>query len=121
MTEALTAGAGVRYTKDTREESITRAAAITNQKFDADFDYTDWDVSLGYAFNEAVNVYGKVSTAHLSGGVLGGQAFDPEKNLSYEIGLKSDLMDNRLRLNAAVFRSEVTDLQALTFTRRPAR
>ena len=116
LTDALTAGAGVRYTKDDREEFIGRAAAIVNQNFEADFDYTDWDVSLGYEFANAVNVYAKVSTAHLSGGILGGQAFDPEKNLSYEIGVKSDLLDNKVRLNAAVFRSEVTDLQSLTFS-----
>ena len=116
LTDALTLGAGARYTEDDREEFIETAAAIVNQKFEADFDYTDWDVSLGFAISDAVNLYAKASTAHLSGGILGGQAFDPEKNLSYEIGLKSDLLDERLRLNAAVFRSEVTDRQVLTFS-----
>jgi iron complex outermembrane recepter protein len=116
LTDALTLGAGVRYTKDDREEFISAAAAIVEQKFEADFDYTDWDVSLSYAVNDTINLYAKVSTAHLSGGILGGQAFSPEENLSYEVGLKSDLLDDRLRFNAAVFRSEVTDLQSLTFS-----
>ncbi len=121
LTDALTLGAGARYTEDDREEFISTAAAIVNQTFEADFDYTDWDVSLGYALNDSVNLYAKASTAHLSGGILGGQAFEPEENLSYEIGLKSDLLDDRLRLNVAVFRSEVTDRQVLTFSPRPAR
>jgi len=34
-----------------------------------------------------------------------------EEVTSYELGLKSDLFDNRLRLNAAIFRNEIKDLQ----------
>lgn len=37
--------------------------------------------------------------------------FGPEKVWSYELGLKSELMNRRVRLNATAFRLDVTDLQ----------
>lgn len=37
--------------------------------------------------------------------------FDPEKVWSYEGGLKSQLFDNRLRVNAVAYRMDVSDLQ----------
>lgn len=37
--------------------------------------------------------------------------FDPEKAKNYELGIKMDLLDNRLRLNADVFYMDYTDLQ----------
>jgi len=39
-------------------------------------------------------------------------SFDPEHVTNYELGLKSDLFDRRLRLNAAAFQMDYTDLQA---------
>ncbi len=37
--------------------------------------------------------------------------FGPEKVWSYELGVKTDLLDNRLRFNATVFHADFTDLQ----------
>jgi iron complex outermembrane receptor protein len=37
--------------------------------------------------------------------------FRPEKVLSYEAGVKSDLLDNRLRINLAVYNAQYTDIQ----------
>ena len=37
--------------------------------------------------------------------------FDPEKATNYEIGFKTDLLDNRMRLNADVFYMDYKDLQ----------
>ena len=39
------------------------------------------------------------------------QSFDPEFLWSYELGVKSEWLDRRLRLNAAVFRGNYDDLQ----------
>ena len=43
-------------------------------------------------------------------------AFDPESNTSYELGVKSELLDGRMRLNAAVYQSDYEDLQIATAT-----
>ena len=42
-------------------------------------------------------------------------AFDPERAKSYEIGVKTTLFNNRLRLNLAAFRSEYGNLQVAIF------
>ena len=66
-------------------------------------------------------VYGSVSKGFKSGGFnvrlvpmlpnLGLTAFAPETALTYELGLKSEWFDHRLRLNASVFQSEYRDIQ----------
>lgn len=45
--------------------------------------------------------------------------YDKEVSTSYEIGVKTDLMDRRLRLNAAVFRTDVEDNQFFEFFAGP--
>ena len=45
--------------------------------------------------------------------------YDKEVSTTYEIGLKSDLFDNRLRLNAAEFRNDVEDNQFFEFFAGP--
>ncbi len=41
--------------------------------------------------------------------------YDKEVSTSFELGVKSELMDNRLRINAAIFHTEVEDNQFFNF------
>jgi iron complex outermembrane receptor protein len=41
--------------------------------------------------------------------------FQPETSDSWEIGIKADLLDRRLRVNAAIYRTDYDDFQANTF------
>jgi iron complex outermembrane receptor protein len=41
-------------------------------------------------------------------------SFEPEKANTYEIGVKSELLDSRLRLNATVFRTDYEDMQIVS-------
>lgn len=116
ITDAWDLSAGLRYTDDQREENIIEVAAIRNRSFDLSDSHTDWDASLTYKFAGNTSAYVKASTGYLSGGVIGGLAFAPETISSYELGLKSDLFDQRLRLNVAAFRAERDDLQVLSFS-----
>jgi iron complex outermembrane receptor protein len=85
----------------------------------------DWDefspkVGIDYDFSDTVMGY-----AHVSGGFRSGifngrptttadiSVADPETLLSYEIGFKSQLWDNRLQLNGAVFYNDYEDQQFL--------
>ncbi len=82
-------------------------------------------VNLSYAFTDNISVFGTYSEGFKTGGVtqriadvLDGLApdaqlpgFKPEFVNAYEIGLKSILAGNTLRLNAAVFFNEYEDLQ----------
>ena len=46
--------------------------------------------------------------------IFGGQpTFDDEKVLNYEVGMKSQMNDGRVSLNAAVFYSDIDDLQVI--------
>lgn len=78
-----------------------------------------WLVSANYKFTDDVMSYVRVSTGYKSGGfnprtaVLNG--FEPEEVISYEAGLKADLLDRRLRTNIALYRTEYTDLQINQF------
>ncbi|NKI18682.1 TonB-dependent receptor [Spongiibacter sp. KMU-166] len=74
-----------------------------------------WDVSDG------TMLYASYTEATKAGGFNAqalaekGSAYRPESAISYEIGAKSFLFDNRLSLNAAIFHSKFTDLQVSSF------
>jgi iron complex outermembrane receptor protein len=60
-------------------------------------------------------VYAATSTGYLSGGTVNGTPFQPEEVTNYEIGVKSDLFDRRLRLNGALFHQIYKNLQFTIF------
>ena len=76
-------------------------------------------VSLGYDVSGNMFAYATYSEGFRSGGfpsrinefVTPLPEYDPEFAETFEIGLKTDLLDNRLRLNVAAFTNEYTDMQ----------
>ena len=84
-------------------------------------DYRNFSPSLvvAYDIDDSVNVYGKVVTGYKTGGynvrassdAAFSAGFDEENLISYEIGMKSQWLDDRLRLNTAVFWSDYDDIQ----------
>ena len=95
----------------------------------ASSDFSDFAPRFGARFQitDEVNVYAMVSKGYKPGGssignntnVDGAPAFatkyDNETLWNYELGLKSELLEGRLRLNAAVFHLEWDDLQFESF------
>ncbi len=71
--------------------------------------------ALSYTLNERVMPYASVSRGFKSGGFNDidnlGSEYDPEFTWNYEIGVKSDWFDNRLRANIALFHIDWTDMQ----------
>lgn len=84
-------------------------------------------ISLSYALNANTNAYAKYSSGYKSGGfnldyinrnelaANSGLEFDKETVDSYEIGLKSTLLNGRMMLNLAAFQSEYSDYQVNQF------
>ncbi|MDB4230469.1 TonB-dependent receptor [Gammaproteobacteria bacterium] len=95
----------------------------------------EWDaltgkIGLDYQMTDDILIYGNVATAYKSGGMklgslealdltqpdgisLSGSPFvEEEKVLTYEAGIKSDLLDKKLRLNLAAFYYDYEDMQA---------
>jgi iron complex outermembrane recepter protein len=71
-----------------------------------------FSAGLNYKVNDDILVYGKFSTAYLSGGSAGPLSFDPETVASWEAGLKSEWFDRRLRFNLAVYQATYKHTQS---------
>jgi iron complex outermembrane receptor protein len=96
-----------------------------------EFDYVPFNLSLDYSPLDRLMLYAKYSRGQRAGGYnfrvtssLTALPFDPETADAYELGLKSDVFDRRLRLNLALFRTDYEDIQltqvALDELQRPA-
>ncbi len=77
-------------------------------------------LTLAYDINPDVRVYAKVATGYKSGGTSQRSAnpvnfsngFKPEKEMSYEAGIKGDFFDRRVRFNMAAFYLKIDNYQA---------
>ncbi len=115
---------GGRYTHERRRaraESLNNPAgggvfSITN-RFTASTSYNEptWRVALDHKFNDDVMIYASASRGFKAGGYnlasLGQAPYQPERINAYEVGLKSDLFDHRVRVNAAGFYYDYTSVQ----------
>jgi len=109
---------GARYTKD-KKTAWLGGDIDPVQRGKTSFDNFSWLVSASYKVTPDVMVYARASTGYRSGGInpRAGviNTFKPEKAMSYEAGIKSELFDRRLRLNFAAFLTDYDDLQVQQF------
>ena len=87
-----------------------------------DFSNTSGQFIVDYFFTDDINSYFKYATGYRSGGFSTrslvtefADGFEPETVQSYELGFKSQLWERRLRLNAAAYYNDYTDLQVDTY------
>ena len=133
LTDKLELTAGVRYIDEEKSSSFLQPyvhpvgiAALGWEAggVDADQEFSEWqpEATLSYQLTEDVMIYGAYKTAYKSGGFSNGAVyaavsqvkdfiFDPETAAGFEIGIKSTLLDNQLRLNASIYSFEIEDLQ----------
>jgi iron complex outermembrane recepter protein len=80
-----------------------------------DFEKLTYKVSVDHHFDLNVMAYALVSTGYKSGTFntvsISSGALEPETVTTYEFGLKTELLDHRLRLDGAVFRNNLKDPQ----------
>lgn len=131
--EKLTITTGLRYTEDSKAFTFNRLSldgtphpllgALTNVTRKYSGDHTDYRVAVDYQQSDDLMFYAQYSTGFKGGGVnprpfFVSQAvpFQPEELKAFEIGFKSLLANNRIRLNVAAFTNDYTDVQ-LTLTR----
>ncbi len=111
LTDRFRVNAGLRYNAEKKEFTYFGAPS-------GDTDETDWLPKIGVQFDASdnVNLYASYQKGIKSGGhQLGApEQFAPEELDSYEIGLKSTLVDGKLTANAAIFFYDYADLQATT-------
>ncbi|TXS96403.1 TonB-dependent receptor [Parahaliea maris] len=93
------------------------------QKRSLDYDAFVPRVSVDWQANDDVFLYASVGEGFKPGGIattdgngdISTGEYEPEELLAYEIGFKTDLLENRLRLNAAAFYNDYTDQQVPFF------
>jgi iron complex outermembrane receptor protein len=69
---------------------------------------------VNFHMSDDMAIYGTISKGYKAGGVnltLGTPNFEPETNLVYETGVKTTVLDGRLRINGDVFYSDYKDIQ----------
>jgi iron complex outermembrane recepter protein len=102
--------AGARYTVDNKS-----AKKFGVPSPDIDSEHTDGSLTLDYTFFSNLYTYIKYSTAYKAGGYNARSAtflpFKKEVNKTWELGLKSEWLDRRLTLNAALFSNKIDDKQ----------
>jgi iron complex outermembrane receptor protein len=118
VTDALTVTGGARYTDDEKDLTVD-VAPIPSPPQNVQDDQISWDLSALYEVNDDLNVYGRLASGFRAPTIQGRDvAFfgapsiaDSETITSIEAGFKSQLADDRVRLNAAVFYYEIEDQQ----------
>lgn len=119
---------GMRQSWDKRAATLSRESQYNNGPIDAvpgfgdgSRKFTDLSPSfiLAYDLADNVNVYAKAVKGYKSGGYnirassieRFDNGFDSETLWSYELGIKSQWLDDRVRLNIAAFQSKYKDIQ----------
>ena len=118
---------GLRYNTDDKDFTANdNATAIPNPP-DKDLSWDDdavlWKAAVEFDLNPDMMAYASASTGYRTGGqndrrvVARGaeQFYDNEEVTSYEVGLKSTLLGGAMRLNAAAFINEYSDVKAQLF------
>ncbi|TQV72623.1 TonB-dependent receptor [Exilibacterium tricleocarpae] len=120
ISDTLTAGAGVRYTDESKDlDAANLGIPGFTRNESVDFTNTTFTLTLDQQFSEQVMGYLSYSTGFKSGGwspdCFSATAcflpVDEEELDSFEVGIRSDLFDNRLRLNATYFFNQYDNLQ----------
>ena len=122
ISEQLKLTVGGRYIN---EEKMAKgcepigSCVVTDAQANAEWSDFTPKVALSYQINDDVMVYGLYSQGFRSGGFSGRWAtifelttpYKPETVTNMEVGMKSEWLDNRLRLNLTFFDLEVEDKQ----------
>ena len=115
LTDRLSFTGGLRYTMD--EKKLDQTIPFT-RNLDRDFSKLNWAATVDYQWNSDIMTYVRAATGYKAGGFNArsvNDGFNPENLTSYEVGVKSELFDRRLRFNVAVFHAVHKDVQVGQF------
>ena len=125
LSERLELGTGLRYTHENKSTDISLSSEATAfvpalgqlDSFSDSFEDLLPRVTLSYQSADNIRTYVAAAKGFRPGGYnrslspLGPLEFDEEESWTYEAGIKSTWLDNRLRVNAAVFYVDWDDMQ----------
>ncbi|MDP5063040.1 MAG: TonB-dependent receptor [Haliea sp.] len=122
LEDRLSLTAGIRYTEETKDIfydysqvvspfGVTPARSISREE---DFSNVSGNLTAAYQLTDDMNGFLRYATGYRSGG-FNGEVFDnpyeEETMEQWELGLKSEWWDNRLRINGSVYTYVYEDLQ----------
>ena len=132
VTDRFNLTGGLRYTHEDKTYTFSRTspnpslptnplvASLDGLSRGFKGDRVDWRVAADYEFLDNVRAYAQVATGFKGGGVnprpyLESQLvpYDQETATSYEVGLKSLLLDRMLQVNMAYYHTDYSDYQGL--------
>ncbi len=92
-----------------------RQLLLRRAQTDAQKDKVDYTAIADYNWTDDFSTYAKVATGFRSGGSSRNgldfnQPFDSEELTSYELGWKSEMLEQRLRVNGAAYYMQNTDI-----------
>jgi iron complex outermembrane receptor protein len=123
ITDRLTLTAGVRYTESDKNFNLLterRVGPISDQSGALTTEETTPMASLSWNLSDETMFYGSYSEGYRDGSYAARFTgavptplpnYDPEYVTNYELGMKSTLMDGRVRLNVAAFTMDYEDMQ----------
>jgi iron complex outermembrane receptor protein len=119
----LTVTLGLRYTDDRRygfnyldyqlPVLCGGSCGITQGTFSRDWAQTTGKFGLNYQITNQIMAYASISRGYLAGGnIIGlGHIYGPETMTSYDAGVKSRFLDDRVQLDLAAYHEEIQNLQ----------
>ncbi len=113
LTSSLGITGGLRYERQEGEF----ADFLTNARYEASWDSLSPKISVDYRFSPEIMGYASVAKGFRSGGfniyamLPQHRTFDGEELWSYELGSKTQWLDNRLLINGAVFYMDLDQMQ----------
>lgn len=124
LTDALTLTAGVRYTDEERDITAVNKSLENGDGTFSAFEELGlsnlmYRASLDYQLNDSVMLYTSYATGFKSGGASTDcfsaaacfRPVDDESVATIEVGMRSEFLDDRLRLNLTYFTNDYEDLQ----------
>lgn len=131
LTDRLTGTVGLRWSADDKSMDYRSQAedgliVILTSKQSKTFSAVSGRLGLRYELSDDANVYATYNRGYKSGGFFGGLAttagemepYDNETLDAYELGLKSEFFDRRVRLNASAFYYDYKNQQVFAQTTR---
>jgi iron complex outermembrane receptor protein len=127
-TDQLDITAGLRYTEDEKDafvfnETLNHLSIADRLTASDKWDNVSYLLRANYNVRDGLNFYGSVSTGYNSGGFNSRagsvsaweSVVDEETVTSYELGMKSEWLDRRVRANVAIFYNDYEDIQLAVF------
>ncbi|MDZ4729949.1 MAG: TonB-dependent receptor [Xanthomonadales bacterium] len=129
VTDRVSISGGLRWTDESKDAAIHQMvfpgfglALLVDEAFTRDENYLTATASVNFQINEQMNSYFTYANGYKSGGwnvdlvaSTDDLPYEEETVDSYEVGLKSDLLDGKLRLNLSAFYATYDDYQVFQF------